>query len=109
MMEKPTTKVRLKDFEIESIKQSFNKCFLPTDHLWIFGSRTNPNRRGGDIDLYVETTLEPSLLFETKLAFINAICELIGDQRIDVVLNTIQNSLNLPIYTKARTEGVQLV
>ncbi len=101
--------IRLKDYEIVAITDAFKKLFLPQDHLWIFGSRVDMDKRGGDIDLYIETGIEPALLFELKLKFINAICEAIGDQRIDVVLDSVHNSLNLPIYAKAKHEGVKLL
>jgi predicted nucleotidyltransferase len=101
--------VRLKQFEIDAIRAAFAALFLSDDKLWLFGSRANLNKRGGDIDLYVETTLDAKDLYDIKFKFINAICDSIGDQRIDVVLNTINNSLNLPIYKKAKSEGVQLV
>ncbi len=101
--------IRLKQFEIDAIRAAFAASFSPNDKLWLFGSRANLNKRGGDIDLYVETTLDAKDLYDIKLRFINAICDSIGDQRVDVVLNTINNSLNLPIYQKAKSEGVQLV
>lgn len=101
--------VRLRDFEIEAIQHSFKQSFLPTDQLWIFGSRANPSKRGGDIDLYIETTMDAELLNTTRLDFVTSICDKIGDQRIDVVLNTTKNSLNLAIYKIAREEGIQLV
>ncbi len=102
-------KVRLTQDEVDSIKAAFVASFLSTDHLWLFGSRADLTKRGGDIDLYVETTIAASELYARRLKLINAICDSIGEQRIDVVLNTINYSLNLPIYAKARREGVQLV
>jgi hypothetical protein len=101
--------IRLQEFEINAIKAIFSDKFSPGDHLWIFGSRVNLGKRGGDIDLYIETTIDTSLLFKIKLDFIIAICDKIGDQKIDVVINTINNSLNLPIYSHAIQTGVQLV
>lgn len=65
--------------------------------------------RGGDIDLYIETTMDAGLLNTARLDFVTSICNKIGDQRIDVVLNTTKNSLNLAIYKIAREEGIQLV
>ena len=47
--------MRLAVCEIESIKQAFTGSFLPNDHLWLFGSRVDDAKKGGDIDLYVET------------------------------------------------------
>ena len=45
--------IRLKDYEIVAITDAFKKLFLPQDHLWIFGSRVDMDKRGGDIDLYI--------------------------------------------------------
>jgi hypothetical protein len=41
--------------EQDVIRNSFRQCFGGEDHLWLFGSRVNDYKRGGDIDLYVET------------------------------------------------------
>jgi hypothetical protein len=94
--------------EITAIQEAFKQCFLPNDHLWVFGSRTDINKYGGDIDLYIETTVLPNDLFNIKIKFVNLICDSIGEQKIDAILNSINNSLNLPIYIKAKAEGVQI-
>lgn len=101
--------IRLKEFEIKAIIESFTQTFMPDDNLWIFGSRADPNQRGGDIDLYVETKMDGELAFTAKLAFANLICDKIGEQKIDIVLNLRNTDYNLPIYEKALNEGVKLV
>jgi predicted nucleotidyltransferase len=50
--------VRLPDKDLDQIKVLF-KSFFNKDHLWLFGSRVNLSKKGGDIDLYIETS-EPS-------------------------------------------------
>ncbi|MDF3034197.1 MAG: hypothetical protein K0R76_1151 [Alphaproteobacteria bacterium] len=47
--------MRLTMTEQDVIRNSFRQCFGGEDHLWLFGSRVNDYKRGGDIDLYVET------------------------------------------------------
>ena len=101
--------VRLKPFEIDAIRSSFRAHFAPEDHLWLFGSRVNPTRRGGDIDLYVETVLDASTAFNSEKAFVVELWNKIGEQKIDVVLNLVTDDYKLAIYEVARAEGVQLV
>lgn len=108
MFENLQTKVRLKDFEIAAIQELFTKHFLPSDHIWLFGSRANMSKRGGDIDLYIETSLPSLQAFAKKLDFQVDLCDRIGDQKIDVVINTINQPDNLVIYQVAKDEGVQL-
>ncbi len=109
MFESLQTKVRLKEFEIKAILELFATYFLPSDHIWLFGSRANMSKRGGDIDLYIETSLPAAQAFDKRLNFQVDLCDLIGDQKIDVVINTINQSDNLVIYQVAKDEGVQLV
>lgn len=91
-------------------KKAFCHHFAPTDHLWVFGSRAEANARGGDIDLYIETTLQPSQeVLNRKLNFLCELYEVIGLQKIDVVLNLVGNGTHLPIYDIAKAEGVQLL
>jgi predicted nucleotidyltransferase len=44
--------MRLSDFQINSIKSTVKEVFGDATTI-LFGSRTNDNLRGGDIDLYL--------------------------------------------------------
>ena len=101
--------VRLSSSEIESISLSFKKFFSQSDHLWLFGSRADPSALGGDIDLYIETTLNLDEAIDQKIRFVTELYYKIGDQKIDIVLNCIQTNYILPIYKIARSQGIQLV
>ena len=50
--------MRLNTKEIVHIKNTFIKYFDKNDHLWLFGSRVDDNKQGGDIDFYIETNQE---------------------------------------------------
>ena len=50
--------IRLTAFEIDSITHIFKQTFFSDDKLWIFGSRVDMTKRGGDIDLYVQTSIQ---------------------------------------------------
>lgn len=102
--------VRLKPWEIEAICAAFRAHFPPEDHLWIFGSRVSPKARGGDIDLYIETTItDVSTIYENEKGFVFDLYDKIGEQKIDVVLHLLTSNFHLAIYDVARKEGVQLV
>lgn len=100
---------RLSYSEVESISLSFKKFFQQSDRLWLFGSRADPSALGGDIDLYIETTLNLDEAIDQKIRFITELYYKIGDQKIDVVLNCTQTNYKLPIYEIARQQGVRLV
>lgn len=103
------SKVRLKEFEILAIQECCAKYFASDDHLWLFGSRANMAKYGGDIDLYIETSLPASKVYQAKSDFLNTLCEKIGDQKIDLVVHILQDQTKLPIYAVAKSEGVKIV
>ena len=49
------SKIRLKEEEIKAIKETAIDVFGDNVNVWIFGSRVNPDLKGGDIDIYIET------------------------------------------------------
>jgi hypothetical protein len=103
-------KVRIPDKELEIIKQVFRKHFSPLDELWIFGSRTDMTRKGGDIDFYVETREQDvGKVADRKSAFVVELWDRIGEQKIDVVLNLVTKDFHLPIYDVARQTGAQII
>jgi len=57
--------------EIHSIKQVAAEVFGSGAHLFLFGSRVDDQRRGGDIDLYISSTALPlEAQLESKLKFL---------------------------------------
>ena len=103
-------KIRLTEPTLHAIQNSFQIHFLKEDHLWIFGSRVNPAKKGGDIDLYIESQESNiTLALNRKNKFINELWKTIGDQKIDVILNLLLHPSETPIHKIARNTGVKLI
>ena len=77
--------MRLSDQVLVQIKRSFEEIFAEGS-LYLFGSRVDDNARGGDIDLFIETSDEKDL-FVRKIKFLARIKRALGEQRIDVVFS----------------------
>ncbi len=105
---KPTVRLSIQASIV--LEAAFEKCFLEHDTLWIFGSRTDLHKKGGDIDLYIEThakTADEAVAM--KLKFLSHLQRMLGEQKIDVVLNLLNTSTSLPIYMVAKTTGVKII
>lgn len=102
--------IRLPEKEIAAIQNTFRQHFLPSDHLWVFGSRTDLAKKGGDIDLYVETEmLDAGDIVDARIHFLSSLQTIIGEQKIDLVVKQNQSNFCLPVYDVARATGIQLV
>lgn len=95
--------MRLTAFEVSAIKQSALEVFGSTVQVFLFGSRVEDEKRGGDIDLYIKT--DNSSDFVHKIKFLIALEEKIGEQKIDVVFAIDENR---PIEQQAIKTGVLL-
>ena len=95
--------MRLTEREQKNIKEAFSRVFKHGT-LYLFGSRVDDSKKGGDIDLYVEPR-EVSSLGKKKVAFLVALKQGIGDRKIDVVINRGSERL---IDSVAKSEGVVL-
>ena len=102
--------MRLTEQELITIKHLFSQHFGETDHLWLFGSRVDDSKMGGDIDLYVETfETDTSRLVRTETQFVTDLSLSIGDQKIDLVVNQVSKGQDALIYQQARSTGVLLI
>jgi len=102
--------MRLTDNQVTHIKEVFLQHFTSQDGLWLFGSRVDMQKRGGDIDLYIETHYtDLGIVVTKKINFLVELQKRIGEQKIDVVINVLSSNKNLPIYEEARTTGIKLV
>lgn len=104
--------MRLRERERDIIKGAVTKHFGEDARVWLFGSRADDTRRGGDIDLLVETERTGREALRAKIAAITEIQVAMGDQKIDVITcaprsgsDTYESSL---IVTNARREGIPL-
>lgn len=97
--------MRLKPEYIDWIKLSAKECFGEGSRVYLFGSRTDDKKKGGDIDLFIETDLERNL-FEKKIKMLKILNTQLGEQKIDIIVRY-KNAL-LPIYDIAQKEGVLL-
>ena len=61
----------------------------PGASIYLYGSRTDPNARGGDIDLLV---ISDKLSFHDKISLLVAIKDRIGDQRIDLMIKGVEHA-----------------
>lgn len=70
--------------------------------IWLFGSRLHENKRGGDVDIYVETSAGV-LLNELR-------CKIELEELLDLPVDLIvrQPGESSPIALIAKTEGVRL-
>jgi predicted nucleotidyltransferase len=60
--------------------------------VYLFGSRTDPDQKGGDIDLLLDGVPEAQATVKKKIALIVDLKRNLGDQKIDVVLKTEKKS-----------------
>jgi len=86
-----------------TIKNSFQEVFGKGE-IYLFGSRVDDSKKGGDIDLYL-VVKDKSDLFRKKLLFLAKIKKALGEQKIDVVFNIDENRL---IEQEAKKWGIKL-
>ncbi|MDP3465117.1 MAG: nucleotidyltransferase domain-containing protein [Sulfuricurvum sp.] len=78
--------MRLSSGYQEIIKKYFYE-FFKNGEIYLFGSRVDDSKKGGDIDLYL-VVREHTDLFEKKLKFLSRVKRELGEQKIDIVFNT---------------------
>jgi predicted nucleotidyltransferase len=95
--------MRLTQKEIEAIKQVFLEVFESGD-VYLFGSRLDDSKRGGDIDLFIKTTPKDKVL-DKKIRFLSLLKQKICDQKIDIVIS---KDINRTIEQEVLHKGVKL-
>lgn len=97
--------MRLEKKYIDLFVDTAREFFGSSTKLYLFGSRVDDNKRGGDIDLYLETDIKEDLL-NKKIKFLVTVKKVTGDRKIDLVINNGTN--HQYIYEVAKEEGILL-
>jgi predicted nucleotidyltransferase len=101
--------MRLSPFEQQAIKAAATACFGADAQVRLFGSRTRDDRRGGDIDLLVDTSLsDAAAISRAQTDFLTRLYERLGEQKFDVLVDFQGRQSHPPIFAIARQEGIML-
>ena len=95
--------MRLSKAQIDMIRKTASQNFGQDALIWLFGSRLDDSRRGGDVDLYVETTRQDTLMSELR-------CKIALEDSLDLSVDLVvkEPGKDNPIYNLAKTQGVRL-
>lgn len=96
--------IRLKDDVIAYIK-SLSFDIFDSSNIWIFGSRADIKKRGGDIDIYLETDKHEDIL-QSKIVFLREFEKKFGEQKVDLIVNN--HTSSKPIFDRAKKEGIKI-
>lgn len=103
--------MRVTPDQIRVFNKFARRYFGEDAKLWLFGSRVDDRKKGGDYDFFVETNLiDADEIVERKIALL---AELQGsaqfeDEKIDIVVKRRVSAFEMPIYEVARNEGVRI-
>lgn len=100
--------MRLSQKEIEIINKLARKHFGTNTRVFLFGSRTDDHKRGGDIDLLMKNKDQSRLTLEAKIHFLAELKRIIGDQKIDVVFDNPQTRLKTNFYRSITRQQIEL-
>jgi predicted nucleotidyltransferase len=99
--------MRLSDKSIEIIKQTLKTSFGDKAEIFLFGSRIDDAKRGGDIDLYLipNSDDDRTQLFDKKMKFLSELALSMEEQKIDLI---IARDKQRDIEQEALKNGVRL-
>ena len=94
------------DSEIKTKIIKYANQYFGTDiKLYLFGSRVYDNKKGGDIDLYLESSKEIDI--NQQIKFLNDMYKNVTERKIDLIINT-PSKKDKPIFHTAKQEGILL-
>ena len=101
--------MRLTPAQQSAIRTTVAETFGDEARIWLFGSRVDDNKRGGDIDLLIEATQsDVDAIVRAELAFVTKLQMRLGEQKIDVLVDYPTRHFSPPIFTIAKQTGIRL-
>lgn len=99
--------MRLSQHQLAAIQTTATEVFGEQAGVWLFGSRVNDRKKGGDIDLLIRPDPQNAdRLFERKVRFLTQLERQLGERKIDVVIEVPND--DRPIVTIAHATGVRI-
>ncbi len=106
-------RMRLSTDQIQAICQAATTAFGQGTSVWLFGSRVDDAKRGGDIDLLVcpqvrsaDDAARPQQTFMQKIKMLTLLERQLDERQIDIVVEQAQDMR--PIVAVAYKTGIKL-
>ncbi|MDT8364449.1 MAG: nucleotidyltransferase domain-containing protein [Nitrosomonas sp.] len=103
--------MRITANQLSIVKALARRYFGEDVKLWLFGSRVDDEKKGGDYDFLIETSLtNPDEIISSKIDMMTQLQSSgpFEDEKIDIIVKRRQSSFDMPIYHIAKQEGVQI-
>ncbi len=103
--------MRVTTDQINILKNLACRYFGEDAELWLFGSRTDDRKKGGDYDFFIETSLnDADRIIESRIDLIAELqsTEPFEDEKIDIIVKRRFSAFDMPIYHIAKHEGVRI-
>ncbi len=101
--------MRLTDQQRTIIRSTVAETFGAVVGVWLFGSRVDDSKHGGDIDLLIETNqTDIESIMRAEISFVTKLQAKIGEQKIDVLLDYPSRKSRPPIFSIAKRTGILL-
>jgi hypothetical protein len=97
--------MRLTTEEKNNIVKYAKQYFGEEIRLYLFGSRADDSKKGGDIDLYLETS--KSVDMQTQVNFLKKIYTRVTQRKVDLLIKTPFGE-DKSIFHTAKKEGILL-
>jgi len=102
-------RIRLTPREQLAMREVFARELPSTATAWLFGSRTDLNAAGGDIDLLIHV---PGIGFDDELALAtrlqDALMARLGERKIDLLITPVTDTTAKPFVRHALAGAVRL-
>lgn len=95
--------MRLSQNKIDYLKKLSLEIFN-SRNIYLFGSRTDDNLKGGDIDIYIQSNNKKDIL-KSKITFLREFEKYCGEQKVDLLIDN--NSIKKKIFDIAK-KGIKL-
>ena len=91
-------------FDLEAIVKILAGKFPEIERVYLFGSRTDDSMKGGDIDIYIQTSQKDNIL-KSKIIFLREFEKKFGEQKVDLLIDN--NKKKTEIFEIAK-KGIKL-
>jgi len=99
--------MRLTPRQVHAIKQATAEIFGKMTEVWLFGSRVDDSKRGGDIDLLIRPTARDRKQAVTeKIRLLARLEQQLGERKIDIIIEAPDDAR--PIVRIAHQQGIVL-